>query len=73
VAASLVMSLLPVIAEFDGERTVKISIKGRWVCSAFSTLTLLVGCQEEHPTCEQLIDEVTAWLSVWQMICIWCS
>jgi len=43
---------------------------------AFSTLTLLVGRQEEHPTCKKMSDEVLAWLSVWnkvQMICIWSS
>jgi len=40
---------------------------------AFSALKLLVGCQEKHPACEKLSDEVLAWLSVWskvQMICI---
>jgi len=40
---------------------------------AFSALTMLVGHQEEHPTCKKLSDEVLAWLSVWnevQMICI---
>ena len=39
-------------------------------------LTLLVGCQEEHPGCKKLIDEVLAWLSIWsevQKICIWSS
>jgi len=30
---------------------------------AFGALTLLVGCQEEHPTCKKLCDEVLAWLS----------
>jgi len=43
---------------------------------AFSALTLLVECQEEHPDCEKLSDDVMAWLSVWsevQMICIWSS
>jgi len=42
----------------------------------FSALILLVGHQEEHPTCKRLSDEVLAWLSVWnkvQMICIWSS
>jgi len=36
-------------------------------------LTLLAGCQEEHPACKELSGEVLAWLSVWsevQMICI---
>jgi len=28
-------------------------------------LTLLVGCQEEHPACKKLSDEVLVWLSVW--------
>jgi len=29
----------------------------------FSALTLLVRCQEEHPACKNLSDEVLAWLS----------
>jgi len=39
----------------------------------FSSLTLLVGHQEENPACKKLSDEVLAWLSVWskvQMSCI---
>ena len=32
-------------------------------CTAISALTLLVGCQEEHPACKNLSDEVLAWLS----------
>jgi len=46
--------------------------------NAFSALTLLVGCQEEHTACKNLSDEVLTWLSVWsemRMICIsssWC-
>jgi len=36
--------------------------------TAFKTLTLLVGCQEEHPACKKLIDEVPAWLSVWSKV-----
>jgi len=47
-----------------------------WQPVAFSALTLLVGCQEEHPTCKNLNDEVLAWLPVWskvQMIYIWSS
>jgi len=42
----------------------------------FSALTLLVGCQEEHPARKKLSDGVLVWLSVWsvvQMICIWSS
>jgi len=42
----------------------------------FSALTLLVGCQKEHPACQYLSDVVLAWLSVWskvQIICIWFS
>jgi len=42
---------------------------------AFSSLTLLVWPQEEHPAFEKLSDEVLA-LSVWselQMIYIWSS
>jgi len=33
---------------------------------AFSalTLTLLVWCQEEHPACKKLSDEMLAWLSI---------
>jgi len=30
-----------------------------------NALTLLVGHQEEHPTCKKLSDEVLVWLSVW--------
>ena len=33
------------------------------VMSAFSALTLLVGCQEGHPAGKNLTDEVLAWLS----------
>jgi len=33
---------------------------------AFSALTLFVRCQEEHPSCKTLSDEVLAWLSVWR-------
>jgi len=29
-----------------------------------SGLTLLDGCQEEHPTCIKLSDEVLEWLSL---------
>jgi len=41
-------------------------------------LTLqLVGCQEEHPACKKMSDEVLAWLFVWsevlQIICLWSS
>ena len=40
-------------------------------------LTLLVGCQEEHSTCnKKFSDELLALLSAWsevQMICIWSS
>jgi len=31
------------------------------VLNTASSLTLLVGCQEEHPTCKKLSDEVLAW------------
>jgi len=40
---------------------------------AFSALTLLVGCREEHPACKNLSDDVLVWLSVWsevQIVCI---
>jgi len=40
----------------------------------FSVLTLLVGCQEQHPACKNVSDELLEWLSVWnkvQMVCIW--
>jgi len=43
---------------------------------AFCALTLLIGCQEEHPAFKQLSDEVLAWFSVWSevmMFCIWSS
>ena len=36
---------------------------------AFSTLTLLIGRQEEHPACQELSDEVVVvWLSVWSEV-----
>jgi len=44
--------------------------------SAFSALTLLVGCQEEHLACKTLSDEMLVWFSVCsevQMICMWSS
>jgi len=31
---------------------------------AFSALTLLVGRQEEHPSCKNLSDEGLTWLSI---------
>jgi len=43
---------------------------------AFSALTLLAGCQEEHLAWKKLSDEVVVWLSVWsevQIACIWSS
>jgi len=44
---------------------------------AFSALTPLVGCQEDHPASKKLSDEMLVWLSVWSevhMICIiWSS
>jgi len=39
----------------------------------FSASMLLVGCQEKHPYCTKLSDDVLVWLSVWsevKMICI---
>ena len=47
-----------------------------WRPIAFSALTLLVGCQEKHPACKKLSDEVLVWWSVWsevQIVCIWSS
>jgi len=38
------------------------------LCVAFSALTLLVGWQEEHPTCKKLSGGVLAWLSVWSEV-----
>jgi len=35
------------------------------VSVAFSALTLLIGCQEEHSACKKFSDELLAWLSVW--------
>jgi len=46
------------------------------VLLAFSALTLLAWCQEEHMACKKLINGVLARLSVSsevQMICIWSS
>ena len=42
---------------------------------AFSTITLLVGRQEEHPACKILSGGVLVWLSVWSEVqtCIWPS
>jgi len=42
---------------------------------AFSSLTLLVGCQEGHPACKKLSGGMLAWLGVWVkvQICIWPS
>jgi len=42
---------------------------------AFSTLTLLIGWQEEHPACKKLSGGMLAWLYVWVkvQICIWPS
>jgi len=43
---------------------------------AFNPLTLLVGCQEKHPVCKKLSDDVLAWLCVsskMQTICIYGS
>jgi len=34
----------------------------------FSALTLLVGRQERHPSCEKLSGGVLAWLSVWSEV-----
>jgi len=41
----------------------------------FSSLTLLVGWQEGHPACKNLIGGVLAWSSVWSEVqtCIWPS
>jgi len=50
----------------------KVQLSKQW--TAFSALTLLVGWQEEHLACENLSDEVLAWLSVWsevQMTWVW--
>jgi len=35
---------------------------------AFSSLTLLVGCQEGHPACKKLSGGVLAWLSAWSKV-----
>jgi len=40
----------------------------RYVLSAFSALTLLVGRQEGHPACKKLSGGVLAWLSVWSEV-----
>ena len=37
-------------------------------CTAFSALTLLVGCQEGHPARKNLTDEVLVWLSSLSLI-----
>ena len=38
------------------------------VKQSFSALTLLFGCQEEHPACKKLSDEVLVWLSIWSEV-----
>jgi len=35
---------------------------------AFVALTLLVGRQKEHPSCDKFSDVVLAWLSVWSEV-----
>jgi len=40
----------------------------RYIVSAFSALTLLVGRQEGHLACKKLSGEVLAWLSVWSEV-----
>jgi len=44
------------------------------LCFALSALTLLAGCQEEHPACKQIkvSFEVLVWLSVWSKLQIAC-
>ena len=45
------------------------------LCTAFSSLTLLVWQQKGHPACKKLSGGVLAWLSVWSEVqtCIWPS
>ena len=38
------------------------------VKQSLSALTLLFGCQEEHPACKKLSDEVLVWLSIWSEV-----
>ena len=54
--------------------TVTIYCKWIWIFTS-SALTLLVGWQEEQPTCKKLSGGVLAWLSVWSKVqtCIWPS
>jgi len=32
-------------------------------------MTLLVACEEEHPACTKLSDEVVAWVSINSAFC----
>jgi len=41
-----------------------------------SVKVCLQCCEEKHPACKKLSDEVLVWLSVWsevQIVCIWSS
>ena len=40
----------------------------RHCLQCFESLTLLVGCQEQHPACKRLSDDVLGWLSVWSKV-----
>ena len=53
----------------------ELSSAAKFMPGAFSALTLLVGCQEEHPACKKMGGEVLVWLSVWSEVqtCIWPS
>ena len=54
--------LLPIVKELV-RPLICLSLKSLYLFVAFSALTLLVGCQEEHPARKNLTDEMLAWLS----------
>ena len=51
------------ILTVDSEGIVYIYLRHFLSAVAFSALTLLAGCQEEHPARKNLSDEVLVWLS----------
>ena len=68
ILVSSVWAPLPEIKHWNGMEYISKTVQDRRIVLymqsvAFSALTLLVGCQEGHPACKNLTDEVLAWLS----------
>ena len=61
--ASIMMSLLLMSSYFVVLGIIFSLLSQESLHCAFSALTLLVGCQEEHLARKNLSDEVLAWLS----------